>query len=47
MALPFFKLFRADIEGYGASLIVNPDGSFAGGGKWQGFTMEFDDWALD
>jgi hypothetical protein len=28
-------------------IFVNPDGSFVGGGEWQGFTMAEDDWALD
>ncbi|MFD3556710.1 ricin-type beta-trefoil lectin domain protein [Streptomyces goshikiensis] len=47
-AMPMFKLLRADVDGYSTTLIVNPDGSFAGGGKFQGFSMKNDaDWALD
>jgi hypothetical protein len=38
---------RADVTGYNAKPYVNPDGTFAGGGDWQGYTMEHDGWLLD
>ncbi|MFC1414937.1 hypothetical protein ACEZCY_37850, partial [Streptacidiphilus sp. N1-12] len=45
-SLNLFREMKADVSGYNTKLIVNPDGSFAGGGQWQGFTMANDDWAL-
>lgn len=47
MSYPMFQEMRADVSGYTTTLYVNPDGSFGGGGQWQGYKMENDAWLLD
>ncbi|WP_266251439.1 hypothetical protein [Micromonospora lupini] len=47
MTYSMFREMRADVSGYTQKLFVNPDGTFAGGGEWQGYKMESDSWLLD